>query len=246
MSAASVIPFPASRPASTLGREAPRVLMAFRAELARCPPRPPGLAACVAYLQEPFAQLPARQMAVRALQSLRTGLFAAPGRDAEMGLFWREALATACYARVIAQQSRSDASLLAGAGLLHRAGEIAALRALAVAEKKSDQRIAGSVIHEVLAASDDELFSRVTRSWALPGQLRLTLINWREQQDSLARPEGVSLLMMAQALATELVHAATCPPGLAEAACESLRLAPALVERSRAESPAIQALIAAV
>jgi hypothetical protein len=242
---ATVMPFVPRNPPSRLRQEAPRVLAAFQAELARCPPRPPGLAACVAYLQEPFAQLPARQMAMRALQGLRSGLFTAPGREPEMSLLWREALATGCYARVIAQQSRSDASLLAGAGLLHRAGEIAALRALAVAEQKSSQRITAPVMDEVLTASDDELFSRVTRSWGLPGQLRLTLINWREQQDSLARPEGVSLLMMAQALATELVHAATCPPGLAEAASESLRLPYSLVERSRAETGAIEALLAA-
>lgn len=246
MSVATLVPFAPRRSASTLGRQAPRLLSAFQAELARCPPKPPGLAACVAYLQEPFAQLPNRQMALRALQTLRNHLFTAIGRDAEMGLFWREALATACYARVIAQNSRSDASLLAGAGLLHRSAEIAALRALALAEQKTGERIAGSVIDEVLAASDDELFSRVTRSWQLPGQLRLTLINWREQQESLSRPEGVSLLMLAQAVATELVHAATCPPGLAEAACESLRLPFHLVERSRAETAAIETLLAAV
>lgn len=244
--AATVLPFLSRRPVSTLGTDAPRVQAAFEAELLRCPPKPPGLGACVAYLQEPFAQLPARQMAVRALQTLRCSLFAAPGREAEMNLFWREALATACYARVIAQQARADASLLAGAGLLHRAGEIAALRALALAEKRSGQLVTRPVIHDVLAASDDEFFSRVTRSWALPGQLRLTLINWREQQDSLMRPEGVSLLMLAQAVATELVHAATCPPGLGEAACESLHLPLVLVERSRAETAGIEALLAAV
>jgi HD-like signal output (HDOD) protein len=198
----------------------------------------------VGYLQEPLAQLPGRLLAVRALQTLRSTLFAAPGREAEMQLLWREALATACFARMVARHAGFDVPLLTGAGLLHRAGEIAALRALALAEQQCAQRVAGSVMDEIQAASDDGLVSRVTRSWMLPGQLRLTIIHWREQQDSLSRPESVALLMMAQALATELVHASTCPPGLVEVATESLRLPWAMVECARADAVLVQALLA--
>src|SRR5690606_14514200 len=124
---------------------APRLLGALEAELARCPPRPQGITACVAWLQEPPAQLGARQMAVRTLEQLRDGLFSAPGRRAEMALLWREALASACYARIIAAQTGFDGPLLTGAGLLHRVGEIAALRALARAETASGLRLIGPV-----------------------------------------------------------------------------------------------------
>lgn len=222
----------------------PQLLNAFAGQLLRAPPKPAGIAACVAYLQEPLALLPSRRLAVRTLQTLRATLFVAPGREAEMTLLWREALATACFARAIARHAQFDMALLMGAGLLHRAGEIAALRALALAEQQCGQRIAGSVMEDVLAVCDDELVSRVTRSWALPGQLRLTIIHWREQQQSLTRPESVTLLMMAQALATGLVHAATCPPGLVEMAAETLHLPLSMIEQARAETTAVQALLA--
>lgn len=221
-----------------------RVIRAFSAALARCPPKPTGVAACVAWLQEPPAKLSTQQIARRAFQSLQESLFVAPGREAEMALLWREALVTASYARVLAQVAGCDAPLLTGVGLLHRAGEIAALRALASAERESGERLVGPVMQEIFDANDDELASRVTRSWGLPGGMRLAIIRWHEEQESLRRPECVTLLMMAQALTTELVHAATCTPGLVEAASEALRLSQRMIEQARAATDGIAALLA--
>lgn len=223
---------------------APRLLSALEAELARCPPRPHAITACVAWLQESPAQLLARPMATRALEQLRDALFVASGRDAEMALLWREALASACYARIIAAQTGFEGPLLTGAGLLHRVGEITALRALARAEATSGLRLVGPVMQQIMEARTDELVSRVTRSWGLPGELRLTLLRWRDEQESLQRPQAVTLLMMAQALATELVHAATCTPGLVEVAQQSLGLPVSIVTESRAATSCIAELLA--
>lgn len=95
-----------------------------------------------------------------------------------------------------------------------------------------------------MEARTDELVSRVTRSWGLPGELRLTLLRWRDEQESLQRPQAVTLLMMAQALATELVHAATCTPGLVEVAQQSLGLPVSIVTESRAATSCIAELLA--
>jgi hypothetical protein len=235
-----------SRPTSRPGPFAsidPRLLSALDAELARCPPRPPGITACVAWLQELPEHLGARQMAVRALENLRTALFIAPGREAAMALLWREALASACYARVVAAQMNFDGPLLTGAGLLHRTGEVAALRALARAESAVGQRLMGPVMQQIMEAHDDELVSRVTRSWGLPGELRLTILRWRDEQENLNRPPCVTLLLMVQALATQLVHAATCTPGLVEAAQQSLGLPASLVDAGRKMTRGIASLL---
>lgn len=242
MSSANVVPFPAPNHFETAPREA-RVLQAFRTALARCPPKPPGLTACVAWLQQTPAGLCNHKIALRALQGLRDNLFVAAGREREVALLWREALATACHARVVAAEASFDAPLLTGVGLLHRVGELTALRALAQAERDSGQRLIGPVMREIFAADDGELTSRVTRSWGLPGGLRLAIIRWREEQESLRRAESVSLLMLSQALATEQVHAATCTPGLVEAACETLKLPTGILERARAASAGIAALL---
>jgi hypothetical protein len=226
-----------------LAPEAPRVIMAFGAALLRAPPRPSAFAACVAYLQESPSQLRSRQMGMRALENLRSSLFVAPGREAEMGLLWREALATACYARVLGNHSGFDTPLLTGAALLHRIGEIAAVRALAQAENEASQRLAGPVMQQILEARDDELVARVTRSWALPGELRLLVLRWREDQEMQRHSEAVSLLTLSQALATELVHARTCTPGLVDAARDAMKLPSTLVESARTETADIAALL---
>jgi hypothetical protein len=224
--------------------EAPRVIAAFGAALLRAPPKPTALAACVGYLQEPVSLLSSRQMGMRALENLRASLFVAPGREAEMALLWREALATACYARIAADEAGFDAPLLTGAALLHRTCEIAALRALAQAELTVDQRLVGPVMQQILEARDDELVARVTRSWMLPGELRLLVLRWREAQEQRRPDQAVCLLTLAQALATELVHAATCTPGLVDAACEALRMPRHLIETARAETAGIGSLLA--
>jgi HD-like signal output (HDOD) protein len=139
--------------------------------------------------------------------------------------------------------SHFDAPLLTGAGLLHRAGEIVALRALAQSEREAGQRLVGPVMQEILNARDDELVARVTRCWTLPCELRLLILRWREEQNHARRPEAVSLLTMAQAFATELVHAATCTPGLVDAASEAMKFPQVLVERVRAATPGIEALL---
>jgi len=246
MPVAPVVQLQSRARAESFAPAAPKVITAFGAALQRVPPKPTALAACVGYLQESAAQLAQRQMGLRALQNLRTSLFTAPGREEEMALLWREALATACYAQVVAAAAAFDAPLLTGAGLLHRTAEVVALRALAQAEHDAGQRLVGPVMQQILDARDDETVSRITRAWSLPGELRLLVLRWREEQEQPRPQESVCLLTLAQTLATELVHAAVCTPGLVEAAREALRLPESLVQRARAASAGIEALLSQV
>ena len=105
------------------------------------------------------------------------------------------------------------------------------------------QRLVGPVMQEILNARDDDLVARVTRCWMLPCEVRLLVMRWREEQELPRRPESVSLLTMAQAFATELVHAATCTPGLVAAAREAMNFPGALVERVRTATPGIETLL---
>lgn len=221
----------------------PRLLAALHAELARHPSRPPGIATCVAWLQEAPEAIGGSPIALRSLGTLRRGLFTAPGRDGEMTLLWREALASACYARLVASHTGFDAPLLTGAGLLHRCGEMAALRALARAEHATGERLPASALQRMLECRDDALVSLVTRSWSLPGELRLLIIRWRDEQHAVQRPRAVTLLMMVQALATALVHAEKCTPGLVEVAAGALHLPDSLVQSADCATPAIAALL---
>jgi HD-like signal output (HDOD) protein len=226
--------------------QSPRVLTALGSALLRMPARPTGLAACVAYLQESAELLAVRPIGLRALSNLRDILFVAPGRDIEMRVLWRESLATACCARLAAMQMQFSSPLLTGAGLLHRLGDVTALRALATSEIASGQRLVGPVMQEVATARDQDLANRVLRHWSLAPDLKALILGWRDDPASGSRPESLRLLMLAQALAMEVVHANTAAPGLADAACEALSLPAGVIAQMRALSAGIEALLTEV
>jgi HDOD domain len=221
----------------------PRVLTALGSALLRMPARPTGLAAVVAYLQEDAALLADRPIGIRALGTLRDILFAAPGREIEMRVLWRESLATACCARLAALHMRFSSPLLTGAGLLHRVGDVTALRALALSEIASGQRVVGPVMQELTMVRDQDLANRVLRHWSLAPDLKELILGWRDDLPPGGRPESLRLLMLAQALASEIVNPESGTPGLADAACEALCLPAAAINQMRALSAGIEALL---
>lgn len=243
MNAASVVYLRTTTRTVTGTPDEARVMQELAVALRRVPPKPAGIAACTGYLQQDAARLAAWTAGVRSLQSLRDSLFHAPGREGEMLGLWRESLACACFARVLAIETQSNASLLTIAGLLQRSVDLVALRALAAAEQASGQRLEGDVMQELAAARDEELEGRVISHWGLSLPLGALLRGWRVDQPATIRPFDVRLLMLAQALAAERVDPAVAPPSLVEAAAADLELPLSLVEKGRATSTEIQALL---
>jgi HDOD domain len=220
-----------------------RVLQELGAALRRVPPKPPGIAACTGYLQQEAVRLASWSAGIRSLQHLRDSLFCAPGREQEMVGLWRESLACACFARVLAVETQSNASLLTVAGLLQRAVDLVALRALAAAELASGQRLDGPVMQELAAARDEDLESRVISHWALSLPLGALLRGWRIDQPNATRAIDVRVLMLAQALAAERVRESVTPPSLVESAAADLELPLSLVEKGRSASADIETLL---
>ena len=240
MNAASVVYLKTARTDDT--GEA-RVLQELGAALRRVPPKPPGIAACTGYLQQDAVRLAAWSAGVRALEHLRDALFCAPGREQEMTALWRESLACACFARVLAVETQSNASLLTVAGLLQRAVDLVALRALAAAELASGKRLEGPVMQELAAARDEDLESRVISHWALSLPLGALLRGWRIDQPHATRSIDVRVLMLAQALAAERVRESVTPPSLVESAAADLDLPMSLVEKARSAGGGIADLL---
>ena len=240
MNAASVVYLKTARTETTGDA---RVLQELGAALRRVPPKPPGIAACTGYLQQDAARLAAWSAGVRSLEHLRDSLFNAPGREQEMSGLWRESLACACFARVLALESQSNSPLLTVAGLLQRAVDLVALRALAAAELASGQRLEGPVMQELAAARDEDLECRVISHWALSLPLGALLRGWRQDQPNSTRSVDVRVLMLAQALAAECVRESITPPSLVESAAADLELPMAMVEKGRAANADIKVLL---
>lgn len=231
------------RPNTPPPGESPQVLAAFAHSLERIPVFPAAYSASVAHLQEEPSRVGAQLMALRTVQRFRDALFHAPGREVEMRLLWRESLAAGCYARLLATEVGTDAPLLTGAALLHRLGEVLALRALAHAEFSAGQRLSGSVLQEVTAVQNDPLATRAMTLWSLSDDVRRLLVEWRaDDLWSEGRP-AARHLALAQLLAFEHVHAGRSTPGVVEAAFDQAQLPLAVLGLLRGAQPSVDALL---
>lgn len=223
--------------------ESLRVLSALAHSLERVPAIPPAYPATVAHLQEDPVKVSSQLGALRTLQRFRDGLFHAPGREVEMRLLWRESLAAGCYARLFATELSLDAPLLTGAGLLHRLGEVLALRALAQAEFSSGQRLTGAVLQEITAAHNDPLAARAMDAWALADAVRTLLAGWRADAVWTDGELAARHLALVQLIAFEHVHAGRSTPGVVESAFDQLQLPIQLLGTLRNSAPAVDSLL---
>lgn len=188
-------------------------------------------------------RLASQMVALRALQRFREALFQAPGREMEMRQLWRESLTAGCYARLLASELMLDGPLLTGAALLHRLGEVLALRALTHAEFNAGQRLPDAVLSEVTAAQSEPLATRAMAHWSISDALRALLLKWRSEDmwnsdDLVARH-----LALAQLLAFEHVHVGRSTPGVVETAFDQARLPLSLLDLLRGAQPSIDALL---
>lgn len=243
MSTSRVVPLFSERRVASSRADSSRLTTALGVTLRELPARPAGLAACVAYLQEEPGRIAARPNSIRSLQKFRDSLFHAPGRELEMRMLWRESLATACCARLLAQAMNFDAPLLTGGGLLHRLSEVLTLRSLADAEFRSGQRLLGPVMQELAAARDEALVSRAIREWTLTDPLRDLLLQWRLDHTASSSSEVAKVLAVAQLLGFEHVHAGRSTPFAPEAACAELHFPMPVLEQVRANSTGLELLL---
>jgi HD-like signal output (HDOD) protein len=197
----------------------------------------------VAHLQEQPVRLASQMMALRTLQRFRDALFHAPGREAEMRQLWRESLAAGCYARLLATELTVDAPLLTGAALLHRLGEVLALRALSHAEFNAGQRLSDAMLEEATAAQSAPLGARAMAQWSISESLRTLLVKWRSDELWSGDEPAPRHLALAQLLAFEHVHAGRSTPGVVEAAFDQARLPLSLLDLLRGAQPSIEALL---
>lgn len=234
----------ASRSTATTGPvESLRVLSAFAHSLERIPAFPMAYSATVAHLQDDAAKVASQLVALRTLQRFRDGLFHAPGREVEMRMLWRESLAAGCYARLLAGELGLDAPVLTGAALLHRLGEVLALRALAHAEFSSGQRLTGPVLQQVTAAQNDPLAERAMSAWSLSDDVRALLLQWRADDVWSEGQPAARHLALVQLLAFEFVHAGRSTPGVVETAFDQLQLPIAMLALMRGAQPSVDALL---
>lgn len=159
-----------------------------------------------------------------ALDSLRESLFAVPGRDREARLLWREALATAWLAADIARLAGGSPGSAGVAGLLHRAGDALALRAIARVESAGEARLDASTVQSVAGSFEAELTATLGRAWKLAPGVLAALQGWRRVGEMPSVSAEARAVHFGHAFASQVLFAEFAAPGLVDAVESALRL----------------------
>jgi hypothetical protein len=176
------------------------------------------------------------------LYQLREALFAAPGGEAAMVSLWREALATAVFACAFATLRGLDAGGTAVAGVLHRAGEAGARRALALAESASGIELDARARLQLCALHAQAFADELIRSWPLPPEVAVAINGWR-RFGQFGAVSACAAVYLAHLLAEELLNPDSLAPGVVEGAAAELGLDEAEIATLRAFAPAAQRLL---
>jgi HD-like signal output (HDOD) protein len=219
------------------------VALVLDSSLERTPERPGDFDLCARSLARACEDGGPDYSVTAALASLRAALYVAPGREAEIGMLWREAVAAGVFAVELAALESLDRTEAAEAALLHRAGEAWALAALAHAEAEARTRLDVPSRAQLLASHEGTLASRLVRDWELPAPVGAAVLGWKRFGE-LGRLEDLSsIVYYAHLLAVELVHRDFAAPGLQEAMDEQLALDPVRLASIRARAGLVQALL---
>lgn len=159
-----------------------------------------------------------------ALDSLRESLFVAPGRDREARQLWREALATAWLAADIARLAGGSPGSAGLAGLLHRAGDALALRAVAQVESAGQARLDAASLQSFAGGFEAELTASLGRAWKLSPGVLGALQGWRRVGESTAVSAEARAVHFGHAFASQVLFAEFAAPGLVDAVESALRL----------------------
>jgi hypothetical protein len=161
-----------------------------------------------------------------ALRTLQESLFLAPGREPEMHRVWRETLATAAFASLIAAPLGLDLRVLTGAALLHRLDEVLFVAAVARAESTTQLRLRGPTLRRAYSERDamlDGLFD----AWDLDVRIVSAVRHWRSCLDNPAGEGGFPPshgVYYAHLLAMTRLYPEDGTPGILGLAARELRV----------------------
>ena len=188
-----------ARPAPLALRES--VLDGFAADGLRVPARP---AALDTLLRGAANEAAAHEVA--------DTLFVVPGRDHDARQLRDSALATRRKALAVARLLHAPAGTVEAAGLLHRAGEACALRALALAESGVHVRLDTPSRAELCARHQAQFTEQLIQDWNLPAPVADVLRHWRQFRATTSL--AAAIVYYAHLLASEELHPEFFAPGL--------------------------------
>jgi HD-like signal output (HDOD) protein len=142
--------------------------------------------------------------------AVRGQVFRAPGHEAYIDELWRESLATAMWARIIAntiiQVRKSQADVAYLCGLLHLIGRAGALSLLSRAEAERRLVCHTRSVNGLLDEFEAECAKQVVNDWCLPKPVVSGVLHWRGYETLDDFRDVAATVNAARQLATASLH----------------------------------------
>ena len=127
-----------------------------------------------------------------------------PGQKARVRTMWRHAVATALWARVVAEQLgyKADASYLSG--LLHEIGKPACVQAIVELSRRTSTPLTDPEFDALIAEFHVEVGAQLAASWRLPENVVAVVRDWRVWSEAPEGRETCAIVHLAHELADHM------------------------------------------
>ena len=166
---------------------------------------------------------PGREL-LRALGELRSVLFVVPGHQRDCDRLWRESVAIAWGAAAIASARRGSPGTAGVAGLLHRAGDLLALQAIADLESEQSRVFEPALRVALIEQFEAPCGVEIARRWKLSAAISAAMQGWRRVPEARSPALEAQAVYFATLLRAQSQHAGISAPGLAHAAHQAVGL----------------------
>jgi HDOD domain-containing protein len=228
-------------PRSLVFRQA--LAAAFKAHRQNIPEPPVTLPALLDACRHGLVDLMGEASCREALLEIRADLFHAPGRDADAQMRWHEAVVTAVFAARLAQLKSASGGVAFLAALLHRSGELLALRILARVELEHRIKLDSPSCLDWCSGHNEELTERLLRLWDLAPEIASCALGWMKYGEQAQVSKESAVVYFGRLFAIELLQPEFCVPGALEHAAMGLGLSDRQLVEVRAESAHARELI---
>lgn len=128
-----------------------------------------------------------------------------PGQKARVRLMWRHAVATALWARVVADSlgSRADASYLSG--LLHEIGKPACVQVIVELSGRTATPLSDEEFDALIAEFHVEVGAQLALSWHLPENVVAVVRDWANWSEAKEEREACAIVHLAHHLAGHML-----------------------------------------
>lgn len=140
--------------------------------------------------------------------SMKSGIFKAPGFEAEVQRFLRHALAAGAYGKEIARKRRRNVEGQFLCGLMHSIGKPVTLDLISQTMKFVGVALEKEDISVIINALSPQVAAKVVKEWQLPRQIQVTTLCYNKYEDAPGFKDESAATYLSQLLASWLMYPA--------------------------------------